>query len=179
MAAQGKALPAVSLPNAIDEAVKWFWSFLKNELAPYPGRAWVVARVTISATLVMLLVMTFQIPNGFLAAIFTLFVSRENPTATLRSGFRAMLAFAIAAAYTLTGVALLVDDRLTHFLWIVLSLFIAFYLIGIITDYGTAVGFGFLLAGAIPLWDQTLLNVNDRVENTLWLAFTTPLGVTV
>ena len=46
MAAQGKALPAVSLPNAIDEAVKWFWNFLKNELAPYPGRAWVVARVT-------------------------------------------------------------------------------------------------------------------------------------
>ncbi len=65
MAAQGKALP-----NAIDEAGKWFWNFLKNELSPYPGRAWVVARVTISATLVMVLVMTFQIPNGFLGSNF-------------------------------------------------------------------------------------------------------------
>ncbi len=60
MAAQGKALPAVSQPSAIDEAGKWFWNFLKNELAPYPGRAWVVGRVTISATIVMVLVMTFQ-----------------------------------------------------------------------------------------------------------------------
>jgi multidrug resistance protein MdtO len=179
MAFRSETVPAADPSRAIDHAGQWFWGFLKNELAPYPGRAWVVARITIAATIVMIIVMTFQIPNGFLAAIFTLFVSRENPTATLRSGFRAMLAFAIAAAYTLIGVALLVDDRLTHFLWIVLSLFIAFYLIGIITDYGTAVGFGFLLAGAIPLWDQTLLNVNDRVENTLWLAFTTPLGVTV
>jgi len=179
MAFRSETLPAADPSRAIDHAGQWFWGFLKNELAPYPGRAWVVARITIAATIVMIIVMTFQIPNGFLAAIFTLFVSRENPTATLRSGFRAMLAFVFAAAYTLVGVALLVDDRLTHFLWIVLSLFIAFYLIGIITDYGTAVGFGFLLAGAIPLWDQTLLNVNDRVENTLWLAFTTPLGVTV
>ena len=86
MAAQGKALPAVSKPNAIDEAGEWFWNFLKNELTPYPGRAWVVARVTISATLVMLLVMTFQIPNGFLGVIFTLFLSRENPTATFVAG---------------------------------------------------------------------------------------------
>ncbi|MGA7314880.1 MAG: hypothetical protein WBX22_12995, partial [Silvibacterium sp.] len=128
MASRSETQPAADPSRAIDHAGQWFWGFLKNELAPYPGRAWVVARITIAATIVMIIVMTFQIPNGFLAAIFTLFVSRENPTATLRSGFRAMLAFAIAAAYTLIGVALLVDDRLTHFLWIVLSLFIAFYL---------------------------------------------------
>jgi multidrug resistance protein MdtO len=179
MASRSETLPAADPSRVIDQAGQWFWGFLKNELAPYPGRAWVVARITIAATIVMIIVMTFRIPNGFLAAIFTLFLSRENPTATLRSGFRAALAFTIATAYTLLGVTLLVADPLTHFLWIVLSLFIAFYLIGIISDYGTAVGFGFLLAGAIPLWDQTLLNVNDRVENTLWLGFTTPLGVTV
>jgi len=120
----------------------------------------------------MLLVMTFRIPSGFNAAIFTVFLSRENPTATLRSGSWAVMAFAAAAAYSLIGVMLLVDDPLTHFLWIVLSLFIAFYLIRIIPDYGTAVGFGFMLAGAIPLWDETFLRVEDRVENTLWLAFT-------
>jgi multidrug resistance protein MdtO len=74
MVAQAKVLP-----NSIDETGKWVWSFLKNELTPYPGRAWVVARVTIAATLVMVLVMTFQIPNGFLGAIFTLFLSREIP----------------------------------------------------------------------------------------------------
>jgi multidrug resistance protein MdtO len=179
MAAQGKALPAVSQTNAIDEAGKWFWSFLKNELAPYPGRAWVVARVTISATLVMLLVMTFQIPNGFLGAIFTLFLSRENPTATFVAGLRTIAAFLLATVYTLIGAAMFVSEPLTHFLGVAFSLFVSFFLIGITNDYGTAVAFGFTIAGAIPLWDRATLNVNDRVEGTLWLAGVVALGVVV
>jgi multidrug resistance protein MdtO len=179
MAAQGKALPPISQPNAIDEAGKWFWNFLKNELAPYPGRAWVVARVTISATLVMVLVMTFQIPNGFLGAIFTLFLSRENPTATLVAGFRTIAAFLLATAYTLIGAAMFVTEPLTHFLGVGFSLFVSFFLISITNDYGTAVAFGFTVAAAIPFWDRVTLNVNDRVEGTLWLAGVVAMGVVV
>ncbi len=73
----------------------------------------------------------------------------------------------IASIYTVLGVMTLIDDPLTHFLWITISLFLAFYLIRIIPDYITAVGFGFTLAGAIPLWDETFLSVNQRTENTL------------
>ncbi len=174
MAAQGTASP-----NVIEETGKWVWSFLKNELTPYPGRAWVVARVTIAATIVMLLVMTFQIPNGFLGAIFTLFLSRENPTATFVAGLRTIAAFLVATAYTLIGTAMFVDDPLTHFLGVGVSLFVSFFLIGIINDYGTAVAFGFTIAGAIPLWDRATLNVNDRVEGTLWLAGVVAMGVVV
>ncbi len=179
MAYPGKVLPAVSQPNAIDEAGKWFWNFLKNELAPYPGRAWVVARVTIAATLVMILVMTFQIPNGFLAAIFTLFISRENPTATFVAGLRTIAAFLLATVYTLIGAAMFVADPLSHFLGVAFSLFVSFFLISITNDYATAVAFGFTVAGAIPLWDRVTLNVNDRVENTLWLAGVVAMGVVV
>jgi multidrug resistance protein MdtO len=178
MASQGKVLAATP-PNAIDEAGTWFWNFLKTELTPYPGRAWVVARVTISATIVMLLVMTFQIPGGFLGAIFTLFLSRENPTATFVAGLRTIAAFLAATAYTLIGAAMFVDDPLTHFLGVGVSLFVSFFLIGITNDYGTAVAFGFTIAGAIPLWDRTTLNVNDRVENTLWLGGVVAIGVVV
>ena len=90
-------MPAQSeaLPNSIDQGGRWFWNFLKQELTPYPGRAWVVGRVTIAATIVMILVMTFQIPGGFQGAIFTLIISRENPTATLLSGFRTAVAFLV------------------------------------------------------------------------------------
>ena len=179
MAAQGKALPAVSKPNALDEAGEFLWNFLKTEMTPYPGRAWVVARITIAATLVMILVMTFQIPNGFLGVIFTLFLSRENPTATFVAGLRTIAAFLTATAYTLLGAAMFVDDPLTHFLGIGVSLFVSFFLIGIINDYGTAVAFGFTVAGAVPLWDRSTLNVNDRVEGTLWLAGVVALGVVV
>ena len=178
MAAQTQPVPAQPL-DAIDQFGKWFGTFLKAELSPYPGRAWVVGRITIAATIVMILVMTFRIPFGFLAAIFTLFVSRENPTATLLSGARSALAFGIATVYTFAGVITLVDDPFTHFLWILGSLFIAFYLIRIIPDYGTAVAFGFMVAGAIPIWDQAGLSVGDRITNTLWIGFTTPLGISV
>ena len=66
MSAREEALPAVTRSRTLDSAWTWFWNFLKTELSPYPGRAWVVGRMVISASIVMLLVMTFQIPNGFL-----------------------------------------------------------------------------------------------------------------
>ncbi len=174
MAAQGKALP-----NAIDDAWNWFWDFLKSELTPYPGRAWVVARVTIAATLVMWIIMTFQIPNGFLGVIFVLFLSRENPTATLIAGLKGIAAFGLATIYTLIGAAMLVDDPLTHFLGVGISLFVSFFLISIMNDYGTAVAFGFTVAGAIPLWDRTTIPVEARVENTLWLGGVVAIGIVV
>ena len=179
MAARGKALATVSQPNPVDEAGKWFWSFLKSELTPYPGRAWVVARVTIAATLVMLIVNTFQIPTGFLGAIFTLFISREDPTATLVSGLKAIAFFCLATVWTLIGTAMLVDDPLTHFLGVGISLLASFFLISIMTDYGTAVAFGFTIAGAVPLWDKDMINVNDRVSGTLWLAGVVGIGIVV
>ena len=179
MAARGEALPAVAPQSTLDEAGKWFWDFLKNELTPYPGRLWVVGRVTIAATIVMLLVMTFQLPGGFLGAIFTLFLSRENPTATFRAGSKTVLGFLAATAYTAFGVRLLVDDPMTHFLWVALSLFLAFLFLRIVADVATGVAFGFMLSGAISLWDETTINVNQRLVNTLWLAGVVAIGVVV
>jgi len=183
MATQSGALPSAKPSSAptstIDQAGEWFWNFLAKELTPYPGRAWVVGRVTISATIVMLLVMTFRLPGGFLGAIFTIFITRENPTATFLSGIKTVGAFALATLYAAIGIGMLLDDPMTHFLWVVVSLFLSFYLIRIFADYGTAVAFGFMIAGAIPLWDETTLNVNQRLENMLWLTFTVAIGIFV
>jgi multidrug resistance protein MdtO len=179
MSSQDQALLAVARPRALDDAGAWFRRFLKTELASYPGRAWVVGRITIAATIVMLLVMTFQIPYGFLGAIITFFLSRENPTATLRSGITLVVASAVATLYAIAGIMMMVDDPLTHFLWIATSLFLAFYLIRIIPDYLAAVIFGAVIAAAIPLWDETLLTVNTRTENTLWLGFLVVVGAAV
>jgi multidrug resistance protein MdtO len=174
-------MPAQSeaLPGAIDQGGKWFWDFIRAELAPYPGRAWVVARMTVSATIVMVLVMTFQIPGGFQGAIFTLLISRENPTETFFSGFRTAVGFLIGTLYTLFSIRMLIADPLTHFLWVVGTLFLFFYLLRVIADYGTAAPLGFGVLGSISLWDDTTLNGNTRVENTLWLAGVVALGVVV
>ena len=164
------AAQSAALPNTIDQGGKWFWNFLKAELAPYPGSAWVVARMTISATIVMMLVMTFRIPGGFQGAIFTLIISRENPAETFLAGFRTALVYLIGTVYIVFSVRMLIGDPLTHFLWVAVSLFLFLYLLRIIADYGTAVPMGFAVLGAITLWDETTVNVNTRLENTLWLA---------
>jgi len=177
MSSQDQALPG--LASSRRDAPAWFWQFLKAELAPRPGRAWVVGRITIAATIVMVWVMTFTIPFGFIGAINTFFLSRENPTATLRDALTAALFTAIGTAYSIVGIITMVDDPLTHFLWITLSLFLAFYLIRIIPSYLAAVNFGFTLAGTIPLWDETFVPVNVRVENTLWFAGAVAVGAAV
>lgn len=179
MASRDEPLSGVVQLETLDKASVWFWNFLKSELAPYPGRASVVVRMTITATIVMLLIQTFRLPSGFLAGVFTFFLSRENPTATLRSGVRLVASFVLATAYTVLGIATLVDEPLTHFLWIVVTLFIAFYLIRILSDYLTAVGFGFMTAAAIPIWDQSNITVNTRIANTLWVGFVVLVGSAV
>jgi multidrug resistance protein MdtO len=176
MSSQNQALPAITPDRKLDNFGGWFWGYLKTELVPYPGRAWVVGRMTIAATLVMIVVMTFRMPSGFLGAIFTFFLSRENPAATLRAGVRTVTIFTVATLYTLLGVMTLVADPMTHFLWVAISLFVAFYLVRVLTDYPVATGFGFMVAGAIPLWDQTYLTVNARTENTLWLGYSVLVG---
>jgi multidrug resistance protein MdtO len=174
-------VPAQSeaLPRAIDQGGEWFWKFIKAELSPYPGRAWVVARMTVSATIVMVWVMTFRIPGGFQGAIFTLLISRENPTETFLSGFRIAVAFLIGTLYTIFSIRMLIGDPLTHFLWIVGTLFLFFYLLRVIADYKTAAPLGFGVLASISLWDDTTLNGNTKVENTLWLAGVVVLGVVV
>jgi multidrug resistance protein MdtO len=168
-----------ALRRAIDQGGKWFWNFIKAELSPYPGRVWVVARMTVSAAIVMVLVVTFRIPDGFEGAIFTLIISRENPAETFFSGFRTLVGFLIGTVYTLLSIRMLIDDPLTHFLWIVGTLFLFFYLLRIVADYGTAAAVGFGGLGSISLWDNNTLNRNTQVENTLWLAGVVALGVVV
>ena len=74
---------------------------------------------------------------------------------------------------------MLIDDPLTHFLWVVGTVFLFFYLLRIVADYGTAAALGFGVLGSISLWDNNTLNGNTRVENTLWLAGVVALGVVV
>lgn len=181
MSFQGQALQAVPQSRTWGEAGAWLWQLLKNELAPYPGRAWVVARTTIAATIIMVLVMTFRIPSGYLGAICAFFVSRENPRATLRSGIVILTVAVAAGVYMTLGLMVMVGDPLTHFVFNTASVFLAFYLLSIVPDYVIAVfiGFAAVLGGIIPLWDRTQLSVETRTEATLWICGSLMLGVTV
>jgi hypothetical protein len=144
-----------------------FREFLKEELAPYPGRAALVARMVICATLVMILTMTFRIPYGMHGAVFALIISRESPRATLKHVRTTVIAFAFSAVYIFIGALFSLDDPTLRLLWIIGTLFIAFYAISAMTNYVAATGFGILIAITISLWDMHV-PVELKVENTLW-----------
>jgi multidrug resistance protein MdtO len=155
-----------------------FREFLKEELAPYPGRAALVARMVICATLVMIITMTFRIPYGMHGAVFTLIISRENPRATLRHVRTTVIAFAFSAIYIFVGALFSLDDPTLRLLWIIGTLFIAFYAISAMTDYVAATGFGILIALTISFWDMHV-PAELKVENTLWAFLQTVMACAI
>ena len=167
-----------SLAQSVPESPQplWFWGFLKEELVPYPGRVNTVARMVIAATLVMIVCMTFRIPYGFQGAIYVLFVSRESPRATLESAGTILLVTGIGVAYVLISARFVINVPILHFLWIVGSLFLAFYAIGAMPDYGTSVAFANLIAAGLPFWDRHV-SAETNVEDTLRLLLSSLIGV--
>jgi multidrug resistance protein MdtO len=156
----------------------WFREFIRWEVAPYPGRVNTVVRMTITATLVMIIVVTFRIPNAFLAALFSILLAREDLAATWRGGRTIVLAFVAASLYTLLGVVLFRGYPITHFFWVIGSLYLIFFVIRTTTNYAGALAFAIPIGVALPLWDRTLPS-EAQVEGTLWLVLVIAVGAGV
>jgi multidrug resistance protein MdtO len=160
----------------------WLWlrEFIRWEVAPYPGRVNTVVRMTIAATLVMLIVMTFRIPYGFLGGLFSFLLARENLAATWRGGQMIVLAFVAASLYTLVGMILFRGYPITHFFWVIGSLYLIFFVIRTATNYAAAAAFAVPIAVVLPVWDRSLPS-ELQVEGTLWpvLVIAVGAGVTV
>jgi multidrug resistance protein MdtO len=155
--------------NECSRALIWLRGFLKEELAPRPGRGVLVARMVIAATVVMIVSMTFRIPYGAFGAVYALIISRENPQATVDAVKTIVIAFAFAAVYILVGAAFFAGEPILRFLWVIGTLFAMFYSLSVIASYVTAVRFGYLIVVTIPLWDQHT-TAETKVDNTLWAA---------
>ena len=161
-------------PRALD----WFLEFLKEELAPVPGRAGIVARMVIAATLVMIICETFRIPYAFEGAIYTLIISRASPRATLRSSGAALLFVGVGGAYVLISASFVISVPILHFLWVIGSFFLAFYALSAITTYGAASTFALVIAVGVPIWERHV-SAETNVEDTLWLMLAVSTGVVV
>jgi multidrug resistance protein MdtO len=159
-------------------ALNWLRAFLQEELAPYPGRTSMVARMTLAATLIMIIGMTFRIPYTWQGAVYALIVSRENTRATLKSAATILLVTGIGAIYFLATVRLVINVPLLHFLWVIWTLFLAFYAVSALTNYTAAVAFVNLNALAVPLWDRHV-PAEINVEDTLWLCLAVLVSVVV
>ena len=169
MATLAQTLPKSSSP------LMWLKEFLKEELAPYPGRAASVARMTIAATIVMLLTMTFRIPYGAYAAIFALTISRESAEATARDAETIIVAFSLSVLYVLIGAMFFLQDPNLRLIWVVVTLFVVFYALSAMTNFTAAARFGYLVIITIPLWDLQI-PAESKIEGTLWAFGAISLG---
>jgi multidrug resistance protein MdtO len=168
---------AQSMPEA-SQPLTWLRQFLKEELAPHPGRVGTVVRMVIAAILAMIICVTLRIPYGFQAAIFALLISRENLRATLQAAGTLLLATGLGAAYILISAQLVINVPILHFLWIIGSFFLAFYLRSTMTNYAASTTFIIVIAVGVPLWDRHV-SAETNVEDTLWLTLATSVGILV
>jgi multidrug resistance protein MdtO len=134
--------------------------------------------MVVGATLVMLIVMTFQIPNGVLAGFYSLLLARENLAATVRQAVTIIVVGIAGTALTLAGMMLFRDYPIAYFFWVVATLGMAFFLVRTSTNYGAAAAFGFVFAFSPPIWDQNL-DTKAQVAATLWIAGAIAIGAGV
>jgi multidrug resistance protein MdtO len=132
--------------------------------------------MTLAATLIMIVCMTFRIPYAFQGAIYALMISRESPRATLGSAAIIASVTAIGATYLLISVQLVINFPEFHFLWVISSFFLAFYAISAVMNYTAAVIFAIMTSVGVPLWDR-LVAAETNVEDTLWLCLAVLVGV--
>src|ERR1700712_759361 len=142
--------------SSLDRGFGSLMNLLREELAPYPGRFAIVARIVVSSVTVMLLVMTFHVPGAALAGYYTLLLSRESPRATLAGAIELVASFGAGVGYVLLSSLLFFGSPVLHFLWVIVSFFVIFLGVRVLRSYSAAAGFGFLIATCIPLWDRVL-----------------------
>jgi uncharacterized membrane protein YccC len=122
--------------------------FLSQELTLRAGRAATIGRIVIACVATMLLVMTFKLPNGFLAVFFAFSISRDDPSSTVRNGFAIVLANFAGLLLSLAGIVLLADYPLLHFLFAVGIFFLAFFVTRTLANYAVAFGFSIIAVAA-------------------------------
>jgi len=122
--------------------------FLRDELAPYPGRTATVGRTVTACILTMLAVMMFKLPNGFLAVFYALAISRHDARHAIRNGMLTLAANIASLLVALIGIVLFLDFPLPHFLFTISVFFLTFYLLRALANPFAAFGFSVIAVAA-------------------------------
>ena len=162
-----------------DERVSsWFPDFLRKELAPYPGRGAIVARMVIASTITAVLVVVFRIPGGAIAVLLAMILSREDIVSTTYSAGLRVLSFALVALFVPVGGRLFASVPIMHFLWQGISIFLCFYLLRALTNFAIASTLCLVVTNILTIW--YLPGPAERnVKLTLWQVAAACVGALV
>jgi multidrug resistance protein MdtO len=78
-----------------------------------------------------------------------------------------VLGFVLASLYTLFGMMLFRGYPITHFFWVIGTLYLVFFVMRTTTNYAAAVAFAIPIGVALPVWDRAFPS-EVQVEGTLW-----------
>ena len=155
------------------------WRVLSDELSPYPGRKETVVRMVAACTITTLIVMTFRLPYAFLGIFYSFVISRQTPRWLVRNGFAAVAGSAAAVVYTAAGVQLFYDYEVLHFVFLVFTLYLVFYLKRAVGNDAVTFGFGVTATVALTLiWDLPH-PTEAHLISTFSLSFVVMLGTLV
>ena len=155
-----------------------FLEMLHAELAWYPGRPALVARMVLACTTVMLLALTFRLPGAVLGASFPILISRDNLKATRTTAFQIALACSIGTVEVIVGGMLTAGSPFLHVMWVIGNLFAAFYVITRLNFSSASLTLSAVLGIAIRLWDYPI-SAETRVQSTLYTLLSILIGCVV
>jgi multidrug resistance protein MdtO len=156
-------------------SLTWLREFLRQELAPYTGRASLVSRMVVAATLTMIIGVTYEIPYTAFAVLFAFTLSRESLEGTRKAAGALIVGSVLAGVYVVVGAMLVLGDPMLRFVWVGVTLFLAFYGLSALRNYTVAARFAYLTVITIPLWDSRI-STASKVTNTLWAVGAISLG---
>jgi multidrug resistance protein MdtO len=156
------------------------WSFVRSELAPFPGRANAVARFLLSSTLVIVCSMTLQVPFLALSLIAVFLTAQENTVLTQRTGIVLLIGATVAVLVAILHLKLTIDRPMLRILGSCVIAFCGMYFLRL-SKLGPI---GFMLA-LVVVYAQTLVDYFDNAEILtrgllwVWVALTYGIAVTI
>jgi multidrug resistance protein MdtO len=154
------------------------WRLVRGEMEPYPGRFYTAFQYTLASVLAAIVVLTFRLPHAVLGVYYPLLLMKDTTAATWKVTKICTIFLFIATLWLLLGSIFVLGSPLLHFLWVVLTLFVAAWLIEAGGDRSAATSFGLLAAGGIEILDARN-SPEIRFETILYTLLSILIGIAI
>ena len=165
---------------SVDRRQSPFLAFLREELAPRPGRLGAAARIATCCAIVVATAMLYRIPEPAYAAYIVFFLGRGDAAITLRIAIAGAVGVTLATLLSLLLYSLDAGEPALRLPLMAVSTFLGMFLLRTM-----AIGPIAFLAGFILVVTQTLIDVIPNLEALtrfllwLWVVVMLPVAVTV
>ncbi|WP_341316290.1 FUSC family protein [Paraburkholderia sp. IMGN_8] len=164
------------LPDTLCEA----GSFLRAELAPYPGRANVMLRCMLTSAIVIVASMALEVPSLALSLLVVFYVTQSNVVLTRLVGIMFILGSTLAIGGSILLLKFTFDYPLIRIVVASVLFFASVYLMRILK-----IGVVFFIVAIVIIYVQSFVDQTDQADVLIravlwiWVAVNYPIAVTL